>query len=83
MATETDGSAGTGAARAAVPLASARETARPGSAQLTRLLAWLAAAAIACSALIMIVDLGRGPQRLRAVHAPGPRRAALVARRFT
>jgi hypothetical protein len=61
LATETDGSAGTGAARSAVPLASARQTARSGPAQLTRLLAWLAAVAIACSALIMIAISAAGP----------------------
>jgi hypothetical protein len=73
LATETDGSAGTGAAGAAVPLASARETARPGSGQLTRLLAWLAAAAIACSVLIMIAISAAGPNvSVPAMHrAPG------------
>ncbi|MGH3154089.1 MAG: hypothetical protein ACRDOB_25645 [Streptosporangiaceae bacterium] len=72
MATETDGSAGTGAAGAAVPLAGARETARPGSPQLTRLLAWLAAAAIACSALIMIAISAAGPNVAVPTMHPAP-----------
>ena len=54
-----------------VEATSAAQANRPGSAELTRLIGWLAAAAIAASILVMIVISAAGPN----VSVPAMRRA--------